>query len=650
MIYCHASDSCALSRRQIGCITGVTAVALTMIATGILSMYALSYPGALGSLNALSALTPGGAFGLCATGVVALIIECVVIEIRRLRSTRIDPQPLPPPPPPPLPPSTVTDFRLNTTSVELPFEILCYILGFLDAPSRRACRAVNNHWKTIADDRQVVESVLLKTLRIFDESYWRTSFINRREALPIVSKMTFIEPLPEEFLKDSLLEPCPIFGPGYRVVETHDLVLVPGGVPWSDFNDIHSGNPLFPGDPYQSSLELVISETRWILVTKDLVPGSACCTNEDEVRATLGELSGYRLLTTAENHALCCFEQIFPFPFLRDRFTTPCMECHIERDYSGDKRRVRAVLEICGNEHGARATIDGQYFTDYGFNGFRVCREVQFSPIKKLPLDIWCHIFGFLDAPSLRACRSVSKQWKWIANENQVVERVYWERMEEEHLRICDEAWWNEMYGEKFDEGPIAFAQLPSLEDLKTTLLAPCPILGSDYKVFQTHDLVVVPGGLSFRMWRYLHSFHTWARQSVHAEFDFKMSVSSWMLVTKNVVPGSACSNEKELQGVLERYEDYRLLSVMENQAMCCVYFDNMRDQVHSRSAQTARDRIGLPCNDPVPDDRNSYGAKHRWLIKIQGVGSGINPYLVCNEFSRYPCNEFRLCREITFS
>lgn len=193
-------------------------------------------------------------------------------------------------------PVAVEPFREDPTAV-LPDEVMVEIFKYLDFVALRASTEVSREWRRLVSDEHTWRAVMRRDCPRFGAEVWSRAGVEVEEP-----------ELPAE-IYDIMRSPCP-YWPEKSVCQTHRLVLIVEGMSLNRLGaTFDPGFRFYPDTVRNRHGDAAPEESYWVLVTRDVVPGSRNKTlaeqqdllAEGDELSHLHEAAAFALLEVQEN-------------------------------------------------------------------------------------------------------------------------------------------------------------------------------------------------------------------------------------------------------------------------------------------------------------------------------------------------------------
>ena len=190
-----------------------------------------------------------------------------------------------------------------------------------------------------------------------------------------------------------------------------------------------------------------------------------------------------------------------------------------------------------------------------------------------LPKEIWMLIFGYLDPFSLGRNCVVSRDWKILASDEQLWKALY------PAIAFGKEKWAT-YFGDIGEEPPLP-------RKIHQILDSPCPFWEGK-RVGETHILVLIPATVDRekltldKLKELIQNPKSGDRATNYAHYDqdtknehgdTPIKQSYWVLMTKDVIPGSRRKSYHEQKGLVSQHEGYSLPKAIE--AAICLLMEH---------------------------------------------------------------------------
>lgn len=232
------------------------------------------------------------------------------------------------------------------------------------------------------------------------------------------------------------------------------------------------------------------------------------------------------------------------------------------KDPISNERMTRAVTVIpCGHTFNEDTVIqrlasnklcpiDEQSITGYIPNYTIRClaKANGFKPFESLPTEIMLMVFSYLEPKDLGRCSQVSRVWKALAAD---------ESLWKAPAAAFGAAKWNTYFGDVGKEPPLPsniyqimksrcpFWERKRVEETHLLVLVPQTVNGKPLNLESLEELVKAPKEGSSTQYQYFNS----------GQYkDLPASASHWMLMTRDVLPGSRNQSYADQQALVARY------------------------------------------------------------------------------------------------
>ena len=164
------------------------------------------------------------------------------------------------------------------------------------------------------------------------------------------------------------------------------------------------------------------------------------------------------------------------------------------------------------------------------------------DPVKYICADVAGAVFSFLNMTDLERCRKVNKEWRKIASQEVLKKKVFWNTF------VFGKKKWEKYLGNIGTEPPLP----PNIEEI---LASRCPYFPKK-RIFQTHMFALIPKTVNKQAYTLkalidlvkepkIGLRHIWESfLKEHGETPIKES--HWVLMTKDVIPGSRAKSYAE--------------------------------------------------------------------------------------------------------
>lgn len=198
--------------------------------------------------------------------------------------------------------------------------------------------------------------------------------------------------------------------------------------------------------------------------------------------------------------------------------------------------------------------------------------------IQYIPVDKICEIFSYLNMKDLAGCALVCEQWTVITNDP-----FTWKSTIERFFFGPDK--WSKYYGETGETPPLP-------EDMHKLLLSPCPFWSTPEKpvrVMDSHMLVLIPAAVNEEALTlnklqdliqnpqsegYATDYKVYSNWTKGEHGSTPIERSHWVLMTRDVVPGSRNKTYQEQKDLVNQYGGYRLPGALE--AAVCTLMEHV--------------------------------------------------------------------------